>query len=342
LDDGAPRRARRRRGKVEAMVSVRFFVGAAAAAMLSTAASAADMPAPPPPPQPVYQPMPVVLEQPAGAWYLRGFIGVGITDNLDFVYQQNPLNSSNFSISHAAMADTVFFGAGVGYEFNNWLRFDVTGEYRTKSAINAFGTYTQPVGGGGIGTFGDQYLAFLKSTVFLANAYVDLGTWNCVTPFVGFGIGGAWNTFDDLVDLGIGTSGNGIGTNASELNFAWALHAGLAYNVTQNFTMELAYRYLNYGSVTDKIYCQGGCNPDSYKLQNLTSQDFMLGFRWRFPIEAAAPLVVAAQPAYGVIHTAPPPPVYTQAAPVYQPPPVYTQPPVYQPPPPQYPLSTRG
>ncbi len=61
--------------------------------------------------------------------------------------------------------------------------------------------------------------------------------------------------FQDLTDIGIGTSGNGVGTDASQLNFAWALHAGLSYAVTQNFSVELAYRYLSYGSVTDEIDC---------------------------------------------------------------------------------------
>jgi len=319
------------------MLSVRLLISAAMAAMAGTAAFAADMPQPlPPPPQPqfAYQPPLMIMQQPEGAWYLRGDIGVGMTSQVDFVFEQNPLNNSDFAIRHASMADTVFFDVGVGYEFNNWLRFDVTTEYRTKSAINAFGTYT--FNGG---TFGDKYNAFLKSDIFLANAYIDLGTWNCLTPFIGFGIGGAYNTFDDLTDTGIGTSGNGVGTSPSQLSFAWALHAGLAYNVTQNFTMELSYRYLNYGSVSDQIFCQGGCNPDTYKLQNLTSQDFMLGMRWRFPIETG-PTIVQAQPAVMMqpapVYAPPPPPVYTQPAPVYtQPAPMYA-------PQPQYPLSTRG
>jgi opacity protein-like surface antigen len=314
------------------MVRVRLLICAAAAATVSTMASAADMPQPMPQPQYSYQPIPLVMAQPEGAWYLRGDIGVGITSNLEFIFIQNPLNNSDFAIRHAAMADTVFFDGGVGYEWNNWLRFDVTAEYRSKSAINAFGTFT--CGGGCVE--GDQFTASLKSTIVLANAYVDLGTWNCLTPFIGFGIGGAWNTFDDLVDLGVGTSGNGIGTNASKLNFAWALHAGLAYNVTQNFTVELAYRYLNYGSVTDELFCQGGCNPDSFRLQNLTSQDFMLGMRWRFPIEASQ-TYVQQQPVY-----AQPAPVYTQPAPVYTQPPVMMQPAPMMMPQPQAPLSTRG
>jgi opacity protein-like surface antigen len=289
------------------MVSVTLLIRAAAAALFSTTAYAADMPQP----QPTYQPMPLVMEQPVGAWYLRGDVGVGITSQVDFIFQPNPLNAPVDILSqHASMGDTVFFDAGIGYEFNNWLRFDVTGEYRSKSDFNAFIAYNFG------GAAADNYTGFLKSTIVLANAYLDLGTWNCVTPFVGFGVGGAYNTFADLADVGT-SAGTGLGRNSSQLNFAWALHAGLGYNVTQNFSVELAYRYLNYGSVTDSIDCYGGCNPDSYKLQNLTSQDLMLGMRWRFPIESA-------------------PPVMMQQAPVY------TQPAPQQQPPTQYPLSTRG
>ena len=273
------------------MVSVRLLISAVATSMLTTAAFAADMavlpPPPPPPYQPppmVYAPPPVVVPQPLGGWYLRGDVGVGITSAANLEFLQNPLNSSNFAIQNASMGDTTLFSAGVGYEFNNWLRFDVTGEYRTKSPVNAFGIYT--FGGG---TFVDTYQGFLKSTVFLANGYIDLGTWDCLTPFVGAGVGVAYNTLDDFVDVGVPSAGSGIGRNSSNFNFAWALHAGVSYAVTENFSVELAYRYLNYGSVTDTINCTGGCNPDSYKFQNLSSNDLMLGVRWKFPVAYAQP-----------------------------------------------------
>jgi opacity protein-like surface antigen len=274
------------------MVSVRLLISAVATSMLSTAAFAADMavlppPAPPPyqpPPQMVYAPPPVVAPQPLGGWYLRGDVGVGIMSDANLQFIQNPLNTSNFALLHSSMGDTTFFNAGIGYEVNNWLRFDVTGEYRTKSSVNSFGTYT--FGGG---TFVDTYQGFLKSTVFLANGYIDLGTWDCLTPFVGAGVGVAYNTLDDFVDIGVPSAGSGIGRDSSNFNFAWALHAGVSYAVTQNFSVELAYRYLNYGSVTDSINCTGGCNADSYKLQNLASNDLMLGVRWKFPVEFAQP-----------------------------------------------------
>jgi opacity protein-like surface antigen len=271
-----------RRRKDEAMFSVKTLLPAAAAVMISTAAFGADLPMP----QPVYQP---VVAEPccANAWYLRGFVGVGIMNRTSFDFERNPGNGpTDFKIQHNAIDDTTFFGIGVGYEFNNWFRADVTAEYRTKAAINAFGLFTNPQGSANV--FGDQFTGSIHSTVVLANGYIDLGTWNCLTPFIGAGVGVAFNTFSDLVDTGIAESGSGMGHNPTEAHLAWALHAGLSYAVTQNFTMELAYRYLNYGSVKDSINCIGGaavgCGfADSFKVDNLSSNDIMLGFRWRFP-----------------------------------------------------------
>ena len=86
----------------------------------------------------------------------------------------------------------------------------------------------------------------------LANAYVDLGTWWCMTPFIGAGVGGARVTIANFTDQSMPIEAArlpsvALADNASKWNFAWALHAGLAYKVTPNFTVELAYRYLDIG-----------------------------------------------------------------------------------------------
>ncbi len=71
----------------------------------------------------------------------------------------------------------------------------------------------------------------------LANAYVDLGTWWCMTPFLGAGIGIARVTIANFTDQGITDFGGrhyragNFGDNVAKWNFAWALHAGLAYHV---------------------------------------------------------------------------------------------------------------
>ena len=104
---------------------------------------------------------------------------------------------------------------------------------------------------GGVGT--DTYHATKSEWVVLANAYVDLGTWWCVTPFVGAGVGGARvrsrtsPTWALPILVAARCRSLAFGDNVSQWNLAWALHAGLAYKVTPNFTVELAYRYLDMG-----------------------------------------------------------------------------------------------
>jgi opacity protein-like surface antigen len=230
---------------------------AALASLGLTAAQAADFAPPPPPPQPHF----------AEGWYLRGNVGVGMNGTYSLDYQ----TVTNATLQHHSNEDTFFVGGGVGYEWNNWLRFDATAEYRSKSRVYAFVTYPP----NGL----DTYEGYLKSWVFLANAYVDLGTWNCFTPFVGAGVGGAYNTLANFSDINP-NGGFGFGRNPSEWHLAWALHAGVAYNVSNNLKVELAYRYLNFGSITDTVDCSVTCTHDSFKFEKLYSQDIMLSLRW--------------------------------------------------------------
>jgi opacity protein-like surface antigen len=268
------------------------------------AARAADYHQPPPAPPPYIPPPPQECCN-TNNWYLRGFVGVGMNGDYQLDYQQNPANSSNFAFDSNSIANTTFIGAGVGYEWNNWLRLEATAEYRAKSRVYAFGHYTS-----GGGTFLDTYEGNLSSWVLLGNVFVDLGTWDCWTPFVGAGIGGAYNNLSNFTDINPSLAGFGLGRNPSSWSLAWALYAGVSYNVSKNFKIDLTYRYLNYGSITDTVDCFGGCNPDSFQFKNLYSNDIMLGLRWT------------------CCDTAPPPPRY-----VYQPQP-------YMPPPP--PLQSRG
>src|SRR3954469_21330457 len=110
------------------MASVRFAVCAAVilAAFPSTRVLAADYTPPPPP----FYPPPV--EEFASGWYLRGDIG--------FSNQQvGSLFNSNYSgFASVTNVDRSFdaaplFGVGIGYYFNDWLRFDATVEYRAKA-----------------------------------------------------------------------------------------------------------------------------------------------------------------------------------------------------------------
>ncbi len=282
------------------MVSVRTFILASAATLIGGTAWAADMSLPPPQYQAplTYQAAPA----PTGGWYLRGDVGVGIQSFSTFDHSQT--NSTfvwppSWQIVQKDLQDTTIFGGGIGYELNNWFRIDVTGEYRTKAMFKAIGSYTDFCAGGG--TCFDVTTGNHSAAVFMANAYVDLGTWWCLTPYIGAGVGGAFNQITGVQDDGINSNGTvGFGLthgDSSSFDLAWNVQAGLAYTVNNNLKIDFSWRYLHLGSPsTAEVFCQNtpACPGAVYTLTNMNSQDFRLGVRWMLQPDVAP--VVLPQP----------------------------------------------
>ncbi len=268
------------------MVSVKSLIGATAAILVSTAAYAADLGAPPPAMQ--YQPPAAPTEQ--SGWYLRGDVGVGVQTFSSFDLQPPANVPASWMVNQQAIQDTTTLGFGVGYDVNSWLRFDVTGEYRTASIFKALGSYDQGscTVSGVTGTCFDNYSGNFSAAVFMANAYLDLGTWWCLTPYIGGGVGAAYDrvtNVDDIGPLPPGTVGFGYAaTDNSTWNFAWNAQAGLTFNVTDNLKIDFNYRYLNMGSpLSGNIVCQntGTTTPcNFFSLKDVTSNDFRIGLRW--------------------------------------------------------------
>jgi opacity protein-like surface antigen len=288
------------RARILALAGATALLSTATFAALSTATLAADLP--PPLPPPVYR-APVNVE--TGGWYLRGDVGVGMQQFKEFQFTQTNTGTAgpwpaSWRIDQKDIKDTFFIGGGIGYQWSNWLRFDFTGEYRASTKFKALGSYTEFCPGGG--RCFDAYDGDHQASVFLANLYLDLGTWWCLTPFVGAGVGGAYHKTAALTDLGTASPGLGnvpfghtLQDNA-HWNFAWAAHAGLAYNVTNTFKVEFAYRYLNMGDVkTSEVLCgTSGCGTGTgprafYTLTNFDSHDFKIGMRWLLQQEPPPP-----------------------------------------------------
>jgi opacity protein-like surface antigen len=269
------------------MRSVKFLVAAGAASLLSSMAFAADLAIAPPPMS--YAP-PVDF----AGWYLRGDIGMSNQSFgslhsrlIDAVNTNFPGSLQNHGFGFDS---STTFDIGVGYQFNNWFRVDITGEWRGKANLHgsqnlpsgsAFALANQQVGV-------DNYSGSKSEAVFMANAYIDLGTWWCVTPFIGAGIGTSYNRISGFRDDGF-TFTNGVlsnstfyGDDAGKWNFAWAVYAGLSYQVTHNVSIELAYRYISLGNgMTGPTRAfDGSVVADPFILKNITSNDIKLGVRW--------------------------------------------------------------
>jgi opacity protein-like surface antigen len=282
-------------GKDEAMRSVKLAAVAATAMVITTGAMAADLP----PIMPMQVRAPAVVEEFSG-WYLRGDVGVGHQTFREF--NHTATNSAfvwpaSWRIDQKDIKDTAFVAFGAGYQFNNWFRADVTGEYRSSSKGKAIGSYTEFCPGG---RCFDVYDFDHQASVFMANVYADLGTWWCLTPFIGAGVGTTRHQISASHDVGFisdGSTGFGYAdADRTKWTLAWAVHAGLAYSVSNNLKLELGYRFLSMGTPeTGVINCNGaGCAGNGpkafYSLTDFQSHDFKIGMRWMLNAPAVEPV----------------------------------------------------
>ena len=269
------------------MLSPKAFRSAGLAALVATGmiggAVAADMPAPPPP---LMHAAPPPLEV-GGGFYLRGDIGVGLYDNggIDNV----PVIAGTRTIS-SSLGGAAFIGVGAGYAFNSWLRADATLEYRMPSKFRL----TEETAGAPPGY--NITSGRVSAAVGLVNGYIDLGTWHRITPFIGAGVGFASVMTSNVRDYGFGAFAGGFGqaSNKTDTRLAWAIHAGLGYDLSPNWKAEVAYRYLNMGTVnTGNVICTVPCAAYNARIKDLDSHDIKVGMRYVF---ADAPLMAEPGP----------------------------------------------
>jgi opacity protein-like surface antigen len=293
------------------MASLKALTLASVAVLaLTRFATAADL-LPPPPELP---PPPIIQE--FSGWYLRGDVGLAVNSWAPSLgISPDPVAAgrasgfldanANNSFNNSTLSSSALFDVGVGYQVNNWFRADVTGELRGGGELQSLETLNDFTSIRNNKQFADFYRANTSSAIGLVNAYANLGTWFGVTPFVGAGVGVAYNRLSGFTDTGFSAqSANGIfptggyASDHSTTNLAWALMAGLDFNVTQNLKLELGYRYLNYGSFTSgAINCLNGtgqgngfnCTPNTISTKTLASNDVRIGLRWMIGDSYAPP-----------------------------------------------------
>lgn len=113
-----------------------------------------------------------------------------------------------WSYAHWGEGDNAFVGGGgFGYQFNDWFRSDVTATY------------------GGSYDLGWRYGKSVSTVSGLANVYLDIPTGGALTPYVGGGAGMTWVKSDS--------------------GFAFDLTGGVAIDISESFTLDFGYRYVN-------------------------------------------------------------------------------------------------
>lgn len=253
--------------------------GAALAVAAAVPALAADLYEPP---VIEYIPEPVPS---FGGWYLRGHIGMSNQQvgNLHNVLFDNLTAANNLQIRDKNFEAGPTFGAGVGYQINDYLRVDGIVEYRGEVGFHGLDTWHD-----GVNARYNNYTAKKSEWLLMANAYADLGDFHGVVPYVGAGIGASRNTIHSFRDAGTTGGAGGVPTlayadAASTWNLAWALHAGVGIKATDRMTIDLGYSYMNLGHAKsgDLVTYDGVNTVDNpMHFRNITSHDFKLGVRY--------------------------------------------------------------
>jgi hypothetical protein len=88
-------------------------------------------------------------------WYLRGDIGFS-NQQVGSLFNENYGRFDSVTNIDRRFDAAPFFGLGIGYNVNSWLRFDVTGEYRSRANFHG-----------------------------LDIGFTSVGTWWNFTPFIG-------------------------------------------------------------------------------------------------------------------------------------------------------------
>ena len=118
----------------------------------------------------------------------------------------------------------------------------------------------------------------LRTQSLMLNGYYDFKNKSKFTPYLSAGVG--VSRIENKVSINpeaLGTSEN-ITTDTNN-NFTWTAGAGIAYKVTENVALDLAYRYVDAGETDVSKSFEGT------KLKNtadLVSHDYSLGVRYNF------------------------------------------------------------
>lgn len=182
----------------------------------------------------------------AQGWYIRGDLGYsGWIDGDGPRYHYYDINGDLQSngVGDMDFDDSFSYGVGMGYQFNNYFRADLTADFFNSSVDGESQIGSNcPVGGASCDL---SHETGFDAISIMANGYVDLGTYAGFTPYVGAGIGSTNIQWDDARTVTCDATSCDTTTNPGEESwrFTYALMAGASYDLTNRIKLDVGYRY---------------------------------------------------------------------------------------------------
>jgi len=192
-------------------------------------------------------------------WYLRGDMSYVFDSSIDGVDYTAFDGVDDVSASfRSASLDTDFaWSGGFGYRFTDYFRADATVEGFRADFSGSTSSDTPCLddvvaGTGCRSTNGSE----VSAVSLMANGYADLGTYVGLTPYVGAGVGYSYLSWKDLNDTTYCVDGGALCASDDAVGgsshggrdgwaFTYALMAGVAYDISKNFKLDVGYKYRN-------------------------------------------------------------------------------------------------
>ncbi|WP_137565724.1 outer membrane protein, partial [Escherichia coli] len=124
----------------------------------------------------------------------------------------------------------------------------------------------------------------LSVNTLMLNAYYDFRNSSAFTPWISAGLGYARvhhkTSYIYTDNSPAGSEVYSASASKYENNLAWSLGVGVKYDVTQDFSLDLSYRYLDAGDSTLTYKDEDGAKYKSSV--DVRSNEFMLGATYNF------------------------------------------------------------
>jgi opacity protein-like surface antigen len=121
----------------------------------------------------------------------------------------------------------------------------------------------------------------VTTTTLMFNGYYDIARFDRFTPYVGAGVGLAYNKTG-----GVSFTDNAALVNViegdSRWSLAWSLMAGVGVQLTERTTLDIGYRYLDMGKAESGIIDNIGFVNPKVRIDDLAAHEFKVGLRFAF------------------------------------------------------------
>lgn len=252
----------------------------------------------------------VILLMSSVSYGAEGQMGIYIAPKISYGLTQmrgvDHVGTMGDSVDHYIIGNdtdhTIGGAFAIGYDFNKQFNVPIRTELEYSIYSKAKAEKQYATGAFIPGEILKDNQTYRIQTLLL-NAYWDINTDTKFTPYLGVSLGMAF------VKTGFGRSHHNI-LNPSDpvfndpnveweepdtykdwgkktvTNFAWGLSAGVGYDITDNWTIDLGYRFLNLGKVKTGISSltndDGVLNTGYTKTNHLYQHQFTLGVRYTF------------------------------------------------------------